>query len=127
MLQTSGAISISQIKTELGSASNSLRTLSSLAGKSTPDAMSEFYGFSNATEFSISNIGWGDAESACIEGKTTEVQSVYSASTSLALNVELFTSSSLSENYDGSGKWFYSSGQSYQINSEGKIIDVFQC
>ena len=126
-LQSSGAISISQIKTELGSGSNSLRTLSSLAGKSAPDAMSEFYGFSNATEFSISNIGWSDAESACVEGKTTEVQSVYSASTSLALNVELFTSSSLSENYDGSEKWFYSSSQSYQINSEGKIIDVFQC
>lgn len=46
-LQTSGAISISQIRTELGSSSGSLRTLSSLAGKSTPDAMSEFYGYSS--------------------------------------------------------------------------------
>ena len=47
-LQSSGAISISQIKTELGSSSNSLRTLSAAAGFSTPDAMSEFYGYSNA-------------------------------------------------------------------------------
>jgi len=47
-LQSSGAISISQIKTELGSSSNSLRALSSAAGKSTPDAMSEFYGYSAA-------------------------------------------------------------------------------
>lgn len=46
-LQSSGAISISQIKTELGSSSYSLRTLSAAAGKSTPDAMSEFYGYSN--------------------------------------------------------------------------------
>jgi hypothetical protein len=46
-LQTSGAISISQIKTELGSSSNSLRTLSAAAGKSTPDAMSEFYGYAS--------------------------------------------------------------------------------
>lgn len=46
-LQTSGAISISDIKTELGSSSNSLRTLSAAAGFSTPDAMSEFYGYSN--------------------------------------------------------------------------------
>ena len=46
-LQSSGAISISQIKSELGSASNSLRTLSSQAGKSTPDSMSEFYGYSS--------------------------------------------------------------------------------
>lgn len=46
-LQSSGPISISQIRTELGSASASLRALSSLAGFSTPDAMSEFYGYSN--------------------------------------------------------------------------------
>jgi len=42
-LPSSGAISISQIRTELGTSSGSLRTLSSLAGKTTPDAMSEFY------------------------------------------------------------------------------------
>jgi len=48
-LQSSGAISISQIKTELGSSSNSLRTLSAAAGKGTPDAMSEFYGYSSYT------------------------------------------------------------------------------
>jgi hypothetical protein len=47
-LQSSGAISISQIRTELGSGSGSLRTLSAAAGKSTPDAMSEFYGYSAA-------------------------------------------------------------------------------
>lgn len=45
-LQSSGAISISQIKTELGSSDNSLRNLSSTAGFSIPDAMSEFYGYS---------------------------------------------------------------------------------
>ena len=46
-LQGSGAISISQIRTELinVNASYSLRTLSSAAGKSAPDAMSEFYGY----------------------------------------------------------------------------------
>ena len=46
-LQSSGAISLSQIKSELGSASNSLRTLSSQAGKSAPDSFSEFYGYSS--------------------------------------------------------------------------------
>jgi len=40
-LQSSGAISVGQIRTELGSASGSIRTLSAAAGKSTPDAMSE--------------------------------------------------------------------------------------
>jgi hypothetical protein len=47
-LQASGTISISQIRTELlkrGTNSYSLRALSSGAGKSVPDAMSEFYSF----------------------------------------------------------------------------------
>jgi len=48
-LQSSGAIKISEIKTELGSSLNSFRSLSALAGKSTPDSMSEFYGFNNTT------------------------------------------------------------------------------
>lgn len=46
-LPSSGAISISQIKSELGSGSNSLRSLSASAGKSTPDSMSEFYGYAS--------------------------------------------------------------------------------
>lgn len=45
-LPSSGAISISQIRTELSSSSGSLRTLSAAAGKSAPDSMSEFYGYS---------------------------------------------------------------------------------
>jgi hypothetical protein len=44
-LPSSGALSIGAIRTELGSSSGSLRTLSSLAGFSTPDAISEFYGY----------------------------------------------------------------------------------
>jgi len=46
-LPSSGPLGINQIRTELGSGSGSLRTLSSLAGKSTPDAISEFYGYSS--------------------------------------------------------------------------------
>lgn len=45
-LQSSGPISISDIKTELGSSDNSLRNLSNIAGFSVPDSMSEFYGYS---------------------------------------------------------------------------------
>jgi hypothetical protein len=54
-LQTSGPISISNIKAELGSTSNSLRALSAAAGKSTPDAMSEFYGYASYTPPSYSS------------------------------------------------------------------------
>ncbi len=46
-LPSSGQISISQIRSELGTSNGSLRALSSLAGKSTPDAMSEFYGYAS--------------------------------------------------------------------------------
>ena len=48
-LPSSGALSISMIKTELGSGNNSLRALSAQAGFSTPDAISEFYGYTYAT------------------------------------------------------------------------------
>lgn len=46
-LPSSGQLSIGDIRTELGSTSGSLRTLSAAAGKSTPDSISEFYGYSN--------------------------------------------------------------------------------
>lgn len=50
-LPGSGALSFSAIAGELGvSLSNvSLRSMSSTAGKSTPDSVSEFYGYSNLT------------------------------------------------------------------------------
>lgn len=46
-LPPSGQLSIGDIRTELGSSSGSLRALSALAGFSSPDAISEFYGYSN--------------------------------------------------------------------------------
>jgi hypothetical protein len=54
-LQGSGAISISQIRNELVSCGStySLRTLSSRAGKGTPDSMSEFFGYSNTVTIDL--------------------------------------------------------------------------
>ena len=54
-LPPSGPISINQIRTELGTSSGSLRYLSSLAGFSTPDAMSEFYGYSSGGTVTVYN------------------------------------------------------------------------
>lgn len=54
-LQSSGTITINDIRTELGSSSYSLRTLSAAAGKSTPDAISEFYGYSNVNYVPINS------------------------------------------------------------------------
>lgn len=53
-LPSSGPLSINDIRTELGISSGSLRTLSSTAGKSTPDSISEFYGYSSAPPIYLS-------------------------------------------------------------------------
>ena len=55
-LPSSGPLSIDDIRTELGSSSGSLRTLSAAAGKSTPDAISEFYGYSSFTPSGNFNV-----------------------------------------------------------------------
>jgi hypothetical protein len=52
-LQSSGAISIGDIRTELGETTGSLRSLSATAGFSTPDAISEFYGYSGQSAPSV--------------------------------------------------------------------------
>ena len=62
-LQSSGQISLNDIKTELGAASTdvSLRAMSSTAGKASPDAISEFYGYANYSNVKFyENDGTGD-------------------------------------------------------------------
>jgi hypothetical protein len=60
-LQGSGAISIANIRNELvdKNGSYSLRSLSSTAGKGTPDAISEFYGyqFKFTVDLNLLNVG----------------------------------------------------------------------
>lgn len=51
------SISISQIRTELGTSNGSLRALSALAGFSTPDSMSEFYGYVKSTAWGGVKLG----------------------------------------------------------------------
>jgi len=66
-LQSSGQISLNDIKTELGAGATdvSLRALSNTAGFAIPDAISEFYGYSNASPkyyWDLSNdIKWDSA------------------------------------------------------------------
>ena len=50
-LPSSGPLSINDIRNALGSTSGSLRTLSALAGFTSPDSISEFYGYSSAVIF----------------------------------------------------------------------------
>ena len=55
-LQSSGQISLNNIATELAlTPPFSLRSMSSTAGKSTPDSVSEFYGYSAAITYTYHN------------------------------------------------------------------------
>lgn len=127
-LQSSGPISISQIKTELSSSSNSLRALSALANKSTPDSMSEFYGFSAATAYTFltgdAGNGYGDWSTACAEAY--DPITLYSSSTSLANNVTLYTDNTLTSVFVGNG-WYKSGTRVYEIGNDGKIISNRAC
>lgn len=58
-LQSSGAITINNIRNELGTSDGSLRNLSSTAGKSTPDSISEFYGYSHAPAYVTMSMPYG--------------------------------------------------------------------
>jgi hypothetical protein len=130
-LQSTGAISIDNIRTELQQAqgNNSLRSLSATAGKSTPDAMSEFYGYSFATAFTFlagdGQQGYADWSQACAEAY--DAITLYSSSTSLAVNVTLYTDNSLSSSFDGGGLWWKSGSSVYEIASDGKISAVRGC
>ena len=78
-LQSSGSISISQIKAEVGGSSSSLRSLSNAASKSTPDGMQEFYGYSagpNLTPFS-SSIGGSFNANCHFSGQQATMNQTY--------------------------------------------------
>jgi hypothetical protein len=60
-LPSSGQLSFSTIATELATAPPfSLRNMSSIAGKSTPDAVSEFYGYGAVTYTYLTDYAAGD-------------------------------------------------------------------
>tara|TARA_R110002020_G_scaffold181450_3_gene376425 strand:+ start:979 stop:1467 length:489 start_codon:yes stop_codon:yes gene_type:complete len=69
-LQSSGAISMSDIGTELSNASRSLRTLSAAAGFSTPDSMAEFYSYSSGS-FNWNNISTSTSDPSVNTNTTT--------------------------------------------------------
>ena len=121
-LQSSGAISISQIKTELSSSSNSLRTLSSLAGKSTPDAMSEFYGYSAVTYIAIFTEIFGDFGQLCAGGPGEGI-TVYSASHAQLVVGDTLYSDSAGALYNGGNNYHknMNSGNGCRVRIDGRV------
>lgn len=128
-LQSSGPISLSDIKTELGSSANDFRTLHAAAGFTTPDSISEFYGYSAATAYTFlggDNLdGYSDWSQACGEAYRDFV--LYSSSTTLGTNVELFTDNTLSTSFDGGVLWWKSGTYVYEIDSRGKVLGRRGC
>ena len=128
-LQSSGAISLSQIKTELGSGANDFRTLHAAAGFSTPDSISEFYGFSASTAFTFyagdGQQGYGDYASACAEA--FDPITLYAAVATLGTNVTLYTDNTLSTSFNGGGLWYKSGTTVYEIPDGGKITAQRGC
>ena len=130
-LQSSGAISIDNIRTELGQAqaNSSLRALSALANFSSPDAMSDFYGFSASTAYQFyagdGGGGYADWSQAC--GEAYDPITLYSSSTSLAVAVVLYTDNTLSSIFNGGALWYKSGDKVFEIATDGKISAVRGC
>lgn len=130
-LPGSGPISINDIRVELSQAqaNSSLRALSALANFSSPDAMSDFYGFSASTSYTFlagdGGGGYADWNQACAEAY--DPVTLYSSSTSLAVNVYLYTDNTLSSPFDGGGLFFKSGSSVYEVRDGGKIDSVRGC
>jgi len=129
-LQSSGPISIDNIRTELSQAqaNSSLRALSALANKSTPDAMSEFYGFSASTEYQFYQGdagGFGSYAEACSDASNP--LTLYSSSTSLAVDVYLYNDAALTSPFDGGDLWYKYGASVYEIRNGGRINAVRGC
>lgn len=122
-LPSSGQISIGQIRTELSTSNGSLRALSALAGKSTPDAMSEFYGYAagstieyeyyaNAGGYQYSTISFNNGsdfnESGRVKGATALSPAAQTISveaydsTSVGVSIDYYVNGSYQTQYNSS-------------------------
>jgi hypothetical protein len=126
-LPSSGTLSIGDIRTELGSSSGSLRTLSGLAGFSTPDAISEFYGYTGLTAITLSDVGFEDTEAGCSEGPNSETASYYSSTDPVAVNSYIYDNNR--DKLNGNNQWFYypSGMKLIQIGEDGTVNDTYSC
>lgn len=126
-LQSSGQISLSDIKTELGSSANDFRSLHAAAGFSTPDSISEFYGYSAVTWFStdISETGFEDSGQACAEGPSYGTIRVFYTQAGF----DNLKTSENGEEFNGNSLWYYvaSSAGSYIIDSRGRVGEFVSC
>ena len=122
-LPGSGQISLGDIAGELGvSLSNvSLRSMSSTAGFSTPDSVSDFYGYSNVTTSDITIYRYATSTSARVSIVTSSFEQSFSSNYRIT---QVFTVNYY--NYEGG----YSFNQNYTFyfnfdnTYEGTLVSV---
>ena len=123
-LQTSGAISIDNIRTELGQAqaNSSLRSLSALASKSSPDAMSDFYGYSAVTYTEIQVEVFAELGTLCAGYPGDSVVVVYSLAYSTVVAGDTLYANTSGTLYNGANKYLKNSnGNGNKVNSSGVV------
>ena len=137
-LPSSGPLSINDIRVELGQAqaNSSLRSLSSLAGFSTPDAISEFYGYSPSLDyrtFSIVNQATSSGEVCSIIGED-DLTLYYEESGGdgspgcPSSGVYLWEDTALSIPFDGKNSYWFSNQCSagYYIVDNGDLTNFIE-
>lgn len=135
-LQSSGQISLDDIRTELGlSQSNvSLGSMSDTAGFSAPDLASDFYGYSAATAatWTGSSANYGSSFSACnATANTTYYHNNGSggSDTHLAINDYVYSDSSLTTKLSA-GYYTVGSNPNFdwcQVNGFGRVFNSGYC
>jgi hypothetical protein len=137
-LPSSGPLSINDIRVELGQAqaNSSLRSLSSLAGFSTPDAISEFYGYSQSLDyrtFSIVNQATSSGE-VCSIRQEDDLTLYYGESGGdgspgcPSAGVYLWEDTGLSVAFNGKDSYWYSNqcNAGYYIVTNGDLPNFIE-
>ena len=120
-LQSSGAISLSDIKTELASSANDFRSLHALAGFSTPDSISEFYGYSAVTYTEFEVEVFEDFGMLC-NGEPGERITVYSQAYSSIRRADTLYADTSGTLYNGRNKYHKnSSGNGHIVDERGVV------
>jgi hypothetical protein len=137
-LPSSGPLSINDIRVELGQpqANSSLRSLSNLAGFSTPDAISEFYGYPPTPSyrtFTIVNSRTTQGEVCSIREEDNLELYYYEASGGGALGCPapgtyVWEDTALSVPFDGQNSYWYSNlcNGGYYIVTNGDLPNFIE-
>jgi len=124
-LPASGPLSINDIRVELGaSATNqSLEAFSNTAGFTAPDAISDFYGFTNLTSFTGSTLQSG-TKNICTQARNTTYYH-NGSNTNPVVNDIIYTNSGGTTTL---GAGYIRQGSGYlEITSSGVVNKIFLC